>query len=515
MKEKLFILIAAFGLCTPMLATDIINVKLKDGSVVKYKSYHVEEVSFTTGETTVVKESETPLKFKILSDGTAEVISDESYKSLDSVIIPSKVQIGANIYDVTSIGEKAFFEQEQLKRVVLPEGLLEIGDWAFSGVFALHDIVIPEGVVKIGDEAFSGTSLENVVIPESVETLGDYAFRWNYSLNKVEIKGTPKFGEYVFTYTSLSSIELPEGTTTIGVGAFDNCEKLTSVKLPESLTTISGRAFSDCKALEEINIPSGVTSIEWGAFYGCEKLTKFVFPENIRSIDAIVLQNCTNLTNVVIPENVKIIEDWAFSGCGKLENITIPASVDSIGLRVFLDCNNLNVSILNSKDSVFLGKEPFKNCSSVKFNDYILLADASDTPFTYEQIPGDGETEMTVTVCEDKTIDSLIIPEQVRIDGKIYTVTGIGYGLFDSYKNLKSVVIPSSVTTIDDYAFYYCTGLKKIFIPNSVTTIGAKAFSGCVDLDVTIDRLKALVKVGDGALTDCKSVTYKTVTFSK
>lgn len=492
MKEKLFILIAAFGLCTPMLATDIINVKLKDGSVVKYKSYHVEEVSFTTGETTVVKESETPLKFKILSDGTAEVISDESYKSLDSVIIPSKVQIGANIYDVTSIGDNAFHDHN-----------------------GLVSVVIPEGITKIGEAAFWASSINSVVIPQSVETIGNRAFCWTKSLETVEFKGTPKMDEYAFSYSAFSSLELPEGTTTIGIGAFDNCEKLTSVKLPESLTTISGHAFSDCKALEEINIPSGVTSIGWGAFLGCEKLTKFVFPENIKSIGAIVLQNCTNLTNVVIPENVKIIEDWAFSGCGKLENITIPASVDSIGLRVFLDCNNLNVTILNSKDSVSLGKEPFKNCSSVKFNDYILLADASDTPFTYEQIPGDGETEMTVTVCEDKTIDSLIIPEQVRIDGKIYTVSGIGYGLFESYKNLKSVVIPSSVTTIDDYAFYYCTGLKKIFIPNSVTTIGAKAFSGCVDLDVTIDRLKALVKVGDGALTDCKSVTYKTVTFSK
>ena len=41
------------------------------------------------------------------------------------------------------------------------------------------------------------------------------------------------------------------------------------------------------------------------------------------------------------------------------------------------------------------------------------------------------------------------------------------------------MVIPDNVTTIDDYAFYSCSGLTSVVIPDSVTCIGEGAFKGC------------------------------------
>ena len=57
-----------------------------------------------------------------------------------------------------------------------------------------------------------------------------------------------------------------------------------------------------------------------------------------------------------------------------------------------------------------------------------------------------------------------------------------------AYKlNWTSVVIPSTVKSIGDSAFYGCTGLKNITIPDSVTSIGNGAFSSCIGLtSVTI-----------------------------
>ena len=64
------------------------------------------------------------------------------------------------------------------------------------------------------------------------------------------------------------------------------------------------------------------------------------------------------------------------------------------------------------------------------------------------------------------------------------SVTTIGNVAFFSCNNLTSVVIPNSVTTIGDSAFSDCNNLTSVVIPNSVTTIGSYAFSGCNNLTI-------------------------------
>ena len=66
---------------------------------------------------------------------------------------------------------------------------------------------------------------------------------------------------------------------------------------------------------------------------------------------------------------------------------------------------------------------------------------------------------------------SVTIPEKVTYNGKTYSVTSIGDYAFWYCSGLTSITIPNSVTSIGDYAFYYCSGLTSVTIPNSVTTI--------------------------------------------
>ena len=49
--------------------------------------------------------------------------------------------------------------------------------------------------------------------------------------------------------------------------------------------------------------------------------------------------------------------------------------------------------------------------------------------------------------------------------------------------SLESIVIPNSVKSIGDEAFWNCLSLKYIEIPNSVTSIGDEAFDGCEILE--------------------------------
>lgn len=73
----------------------------------------------------------------------------------------------------------------------------------------------------------------------------------------------------------------------------------------------------------------------------------------------------------------------------------------------------------------------------------------------------------------------IVIPSTVDYRGKTYSVTRIGSGAFHNCI-LTSIVIPSSVTSIGQRAFMYCTQLTSIVIPSSVTSIESQAFSGCI-----------------------------------
>jgi len=75
---------------------------------------------------------------------------------------------------------------------------------------------------------------------------------------------------------------------------------------------------------------------------------------------------------------------------------------------------------------------------------------------------------------------SVIIPEKVEYEGTEYNVTRIGFEAFLECVDITSVIIPNSVTTIEDWAFGGCSGLTSVTIPNSVTNIGGCAFTNCI-----------------------------------
>lgn len=78
---------------------------------------------------------------------------------------------------VTTIGTKAFYYNEQLQSVVLPENLEIIEDEAFQGA-GLTTLSLPLSLQTIGYSSFFVCSnLESIVIPGNVQSVGSYAFR--------------------------------------------------------------------------------------------------------------------------------------------------------------------------------------------------------------------------------------------------------------------------------------------------------------------------------------------------
>ena len=139
-------------------------------------------------------------------------------------------------------------------------------------------IVIEDGVTSIGDYAFRGcSSLTSITLPDSVTSIGDCAF--------------------VFC-VGLSSITLPDSVTSIGDSAFKNCSSLTSITIPDRVTSIESRAFTGCSSLTSITIPDSVTSIGYATFAGCSSLTSITIPDSVTSIGESAFSNCSSLQTI-------------------------------------------------------------------------------------------------------------------------------------------------------------------------------------------------------------------------
>ena len=116
-----------------------------------------------------------------------------------------------------------------------------------------------------------------------------------------------------------------------------------------------------------------------------------------------------------------------------------------------------------------------------------------------------GPNIVEVSGASDKSIEIITIPATVENDGKQYTVARIGAAAFMNYVNLKEIVLPETVKSLDQYAFAGCTALTSFKLPEGITEITEAVFSGCSSLqEVTnIDKLET---IGWRSFLHCESL---------
>ena len=125
------------------------------------------------------------------------------YKDISDVPwenIKSQIKTVTYAYGVTTIGEFAFFNCENLRMVYFSSTIKSIQYYAFKNCIKLNNVYLPYGLERIDFSAFQGcTGLTNVFIPFTVQRIGDWAFAECTSLKYITIPNSVIYlGNYVF-----------------------------------------------------------------------------------------------------------------------------------------------------------------------------------------------------------------------------------------------------------------------------------------------------------------------------
>ncbi|MBO5627666.1 MAG: leucine-rich repeat domain-containing protein [Aeriscardovia sp.] len=146
--------------------------------------------------------------------------------------IPDSVTYNNCSYQVTAIGEYAFYNCSAITGIEIPSGITYIGTSAFEGCVNLKSIEIPNMVTSIGGYAFKGClALKELTIPDNVTRLGD---------------------SMMLGCQHLISVIIGNGITHVNNYAFQDCIRLKSIVLGEKVNYIDIDAFNGCMEIESI-----------------------------------------------------------------------------------------------------------------------------------------------------------------------------------------------------------------------------------------------------------------------
>lgn len=397
-----------------------------------------------------------------IKDGTV-TLADELFESSqgNAFHIPASVeQIGSRVFAGTQIktlpempglkriGDEAFYQCKNLKKVTIPETVEYIGGGAFYGCsniwsltynainaecerlmesnIPLEKIVIGDKVRRLPRGIFSGREFTEVTLPACLERIDEFAF---------------------YGCKNLTTINLSDSIRYIGDNAFYGCSSLKNIHWPLRLTTIGSRAFRQT-ALETISLPEGVTSVGDGAFSDCPAKT------------------------VYIPSTANVEDNFTYSFLKKEGGDCVITCMSPIP-HPQAECWNVGVAAI---------KVPAELVEQYKAQ----FPDIADKVMAVNQVGAmdkDSNTSFAAGISEEADLGDAVI-------GDVYVTVGDGDG-YDSTDG--SIVLNSTMTAAE------------------VAGIGSLA-PGKSDIANRFNGLIVKVNAGDGTMViDCKTVGKNTL----
>ena len=149
-----------------------------------------------------------------------------------------------------------------------------------------------------------------------------------------------------------------------------------------------------------------------------------------------------------------------------------------------------NISLRSSDNQWFLTDE-----SGVRYSaDGTTLISVPKDIVSYQVIH--GTRIIGKEAFKDSAIEEVVLPD---------TITSIEDGAFSGCKSLRNINLPQSIRRIESDAFRDCESLKEIWLPRCIDDININTFSGCHSLE-RVYIPSGVEFIGLGAFTDCRSL---------
>ena len=293
--------------------------------------------------------------------------------------------------------------REQIKKVVISEGITSVGKFAIYEMPNLTEISLPNTLEIIGESSIcSCDSLQKVHIPASVTAIEKYAFSFCDNLKELWFSGDkPIIADFTFRGVTVY-LYYPPHNETWKEGRFPNsvgqlywipadskehgvCGENLTWKLQGTVLTISGSGdmndygtreqapwFGSRMEITEVVVEEGVTAIGVDAFLHNENLLKVKLPNSLKVLRNRAFASCYKLESINLPEGLVTIQEDAFRSCG-VKELVIPASATNIYREAFNGCSAL-------KKMTIMGSAPIQYQLR---GDIWFYADAPDIQGSY------------------------------------------------------------------------------------------------------------------------------------
>lgn len=358
-------------------------------------------------------------------------ISYAATRSFTSGDLKCTLDTDTGVFTVSGSGRGAGYSNSTTKRA----------PWYTTYRNQIKNVVIENGVVEIGAYWFYNcTNLQSVTIADSVDTIGDCCFR---------------------SCSSLQNITLPKNCSWYYKELFLDCTSLKWAVMPESNNTsnyngaLPDGTFSGCTSLEQVYIGSGHTAINTKAFYNCNKLAGVIWNgTSITNVGMDALNSVPNSCIFFSPDNA--LNEWAKSFNKSANTLNGRCSSDGT-LSYALDTNN-RVLKLNISGNGTMTSTPWTNFRYLIKD--ISFAD-TDNSYSIANNAFNGAESLATVV----------------FNGSCPGEMTIGDGAFQNCKNSTFWLdIPKNCTSVGNNAFNN-TNFNWVKIYSPEITIPANAFS--------------------------------------
>jgi len=394
----------------------------------------------------------------------------------------------------------AFYGNETVTRVVIPEGVETIRSDVFTNCYNLTDITFPSTLKSLDQNVFlwCGRDAEEpfyFVLPDNLESMvwRDGGATTFLDCNAVLVCGKTSRTAELLTY-SRYVYTCPD--------EYDfryRYEEYAEGDEAGRRVWLVGYVGEDA----EVTIPAGIYGVKyyssntesnyWRTFYGYgfrnnETVTRVVIPEGTEVIEDSAFRGCVNLTDITFPSTLKVLKNHAFEQCGKnattLHYYALPDDMEEIstnrsaGWGAFTDINLGRIVCTAGSETAYLVSNAYTNHYEGYYNFALRGHETDGLLYRYDRYDTDAEGVYDYR---------LVLKQYEGSDIEVTVPAGCGVwrienNVFKDRNNLQRLILPTGVVELGESAFGGCAVLHEgaeqnvIRLPETIRRAGNLAF---------------------------------------